>query len=282
MVEPVREFIDVFAKVPSADLVILTYDAPLQDCPKALYVVRVDVSADIGCLVIDRLVIHEEFEPAITREFIGHYCCAFDLNLLSDKARKSLGFEILGHFRPDVSTAFNYSDHWNFRRSAAPLASRGLLIVPFARFATNVALVGFHNTLKQLALFDHGTPDTHCHVPSCVLVHLQITSQLTAADAFLGVQDQTDGKEPLLKVELRVVKNGINSHAIGPITAVALVALLVLARCCVFGTAIRAHRPPRPTDLLKVGDTIAICLELLVNLDDVHGGLWNLSVFTWD
>ena len=86
MVVPIAKLIDVFAKVVSAHLVVLTDNPSLQDRPEAFNGVRVNVPADVSLLMIDRLVPHEVSELTVTREFVGHDCCAFNLNLFPDEA----------------------------------------------------------------------------------------------------------------------------------------------------------------------------------------------------
>ena len=130
MIEPVREFVHVFAKVPSTDFVVLAYDTPLENRPKALYGVRVDVPTDVCFLVIDRLMPYEVFEPAITREFVGHYRRVFDFHLFSDEPSKILGLQILCYPCPDISLTLDNPDHGDFLGSVPRLLPVGPWSLP--------------------------------------------------------------------------------------------------------------------------------------------------------
>ena len=275
VVEPVREFVHILAQVPGTDLVILAYDAPLQDCPKALNVVRVDISADIGFLMVDRLVVDEELQPAITRELVCHDCCALDLNLFPDEACKRLGLEVLGHLGPNISSTLEDTDHGNLFRSTTALAARMGLVVALTWLTTNISLVGFNDALQKLPVFNHSPANSHSHVPCRVLVHVDITRELTGTDSFLRVQDKGDCQKPFLKIEFRIVENGVDSHAIRRFTVIAVMAVFFGERARFVRTAVRATCPPRPSHLFQMSDTVIMCWILFVNFGDIHGGLRN-------
>jgi hypothetical protein len=72
VVVSVAEFIYILAQVTSTDLVKLSDHSPLQDRPETFDAVCMDVPTNVGFLVINRLMVHEVFQRAITGEFVCH------------------------------------------------------------------------------------------------------------------------------------------------------------------------------------------------------------------
>ena len=138
------------------------------------------------------------------------------------------------------------------------------------RFATCICFTNFDDPLQKLEVLHHSSPYSHCHVPSRVLIHIEVASKLTRADAFPGVKDQGDCQEPLLQIQVCPVENRADRDAIRGIAGVAVVAMLPLHRRRVGGLAIGATGFVLPAHRLQMSQAIIVRGELFVDADDVH------------
>ena len=153
------------------------------------------------------------------------------------------------------------------------LAVLSVALSSFAWLAANVGFIHFHDAREQAAVIGlgHGLADLHAAPPRGVLVHFQVTGELKGGQPFLGVQDQHDRQEPLLKGHMGTVKNGADCHAEAGFAVVAAVPVLALGG--IEGATIGATNRAAPAGFFEVGDTAFLGGKRLENLYNVHGFL---------
>lgn len=267
MIVAIAKLGDVLVEMAQSHAMVLPEDAAFQQPPKGFDSVCVNFAVGIANLVIDDLMRHEVLDAEIPGVFIGDEYSVSNVHVVAHHLGKTHGFQFgfINGSRNDPSATFYHSDHGRFVGSASTLVHPPAWGIAFSGFAADIALIHFHDALEQFALLEHRISDTHSHEPRGIPVHFQIAGQLPSGDAFLGIQDEREGKKPLLQVQMGMMEDCVNSHAERGITAVAMMPSLGLCSSGADGFAVWTDRLSLPADTLKMSNAISLGREFLVN-----------------
>jgi len=197
VVVPERELVQVGLQVLRRDTVIGANDCPLEQRPERLNALSMDVA------------IHERFGMAnglvgqlgisggldVGFEFVGAEQFSFVADEGVEERGEGSGLEIWDDSGDYISTSLLEPDD-------SLLAGSTTATLPAGFLPTDVGVVHFDDTGELV--FEsmprlHGLADLHCHSPGGFVGDSKGSFELLGADAFLGVGDQPDGCEPLLK-----------------------------------------------------------------------------------
>lgn len=256
-------------QMAKGNFVVLAHDAALQQSPEAFNRVGVNFAIRIAHLMIDNEVGHELLDGNVAAEFVSDESRVRNLHVVAHKLGETLGVQLrlINMASNDPTPALNDADDWSLGRAASAL----VWAATFARFATDVAFVHFHDALEQLALLKHGVPNPHSYEPSRTLVDFQIAPKLSCRDALLGIKHKGNRKKPLLQRQVGVVENRVNRDAKRGIAAIAVMPRLTRHRSCARGFAVWTNGRTIPTDALNVTDAVGFGGERFVDRNDVHG-----------
>jgi hypothetical protein len=235
VIVPKRELGQIQRQIILAHLVIGTNHATLEQAPKAIKVLGVDIPAHVLFLAVGYhlvwtgFLIWKEFvQVRITaclvgsdqRDFIAH-------NLFNE----ILHCVLIGRFYHLANHVALAGDRANDRQFVATALNVGFLVpVAIGVLATDVGLVNFYFTKEA-----HGSPILHrsanavAHIPSrSVLTATDLAVNLKRRHAFLALSHKIDDLEPSPKRVVGILENGMSDDR-EPI-AVLSAAIGVLAR----------------------------------------------------
>ena len=110
----------------------------------------------------------------------------------------------------DLATPFHRANHRCFVGIFVSGRTIFGMFVRFAGFAADKGFVGLHNPSQEFlaAHLPHCQSHPHLQIPCRGLVHIQITGELPAGKAFLGIEDESNGQKPFLQRDAGALKNG--------------------------------------------------------------------------
>jgi hypothetical protein len=102
-------------------------------------------------------------------------------------------------------------------------------------------------------------------VPGCIFIDAKDVCQSSGTNLFLRMAQEHEGKKPLLQVNFRLMKNSVDSNAVGSVAIVAVVAMLERHLAMPFRLAIGTNGLVIPAKQLKMLIAIIPCWKTLVN-----------------
>lgn len=191
-----------------ADPVPRSNDAALQERKRALDCVRMNDAVNVALLlVLNRLVLESAHCLRVARHFVRDDQFGILRDVFKCRIAQRLRRDIVNVNEPDISAPLADADDDVFIVGVPPAL--------FAARMTGISLradVGFvklYDTIEfRLVEFSHGVADAVTEIPRRLVAHAQHALDLIRAHALARFAHQHDGKKPLLKRQVRVVKYG--------------------------------------------------------------------------
>lgn len=233
VVEPERKFIQIQRQILLAHVVIGANYTALEQRPKALNVVRVDLATDIlASAVLDRFMANVAVQIIVGLVLICRDQSHLIVNYIADEARQSACILIADNAADHVALASDSADDSSFavaygiteRLRASHLALLAALFVPMAIaiFPAYIGFVRFDNATQRKHITTHRGANPCAHIPSSLIgAGSDHPMYLVGGHAFLRVQHEEDHTEPFSKRIVRVLEDGSRDN--GEAIAVLLV-----------------------------------------------------------
>lgn len=224
MVEPEAELVHVTLHILDRDVVEDAVNAPLEQCPKALYAVGMDAVAEGVRYGVVYLQAHKVLAPVknvVAGVFVRHYggvrlTDPFEHGEQLLPAQPLALIVVVRHHRVDLArVALLHADYGRLGCPAPPL--RLALVVPvipvmivlLAGLAAHIGLVNLHNRLESLLVLlvlNRGA-DLVQHPPRGLIgAHTKFPLQLHCGHALAGHVHEVDCIQPHPQVEVRVLE----------------------------------------------------------------------------
>jgi hypothetical protein len=289
IVKPERLFVQIPKQVERFDADVRALKLSLDERPKVLHAVRVDVAVRVLDRVIDNLVFEVLVQAVVRQQFIGKNRGS-RFHVFVDLALKFGLAPILYVHYADISASLQHAEHNLFilAASAADNAS-ALRLMHVARFAADEGFVNLYFAIKlaaPLALLCES--DAVEHKPSGFLSDIKSAGNFARANTIFAIEDQPHCGQPLIQAERRLFKNGADLNRELPLRMprAALPAELILEKADFLGAASRAHNavfPLSPTSdeivqaVLLIGEMQDCFLQALRLFDRFHDSIlrWN-------
>ena len=156
---------------------------------------------------------------------------------------------VFGDAGRDVSVTLHRTQDRGLFRAAPSLVWFVIIVlaVLFPSWASaDIGFIRFDDALEQGELIgSHSRPDALLHIPGCLLSKVQVPGQLAAGQAFLGVHNQGNCAEPLLKRHLRLLHDGLGQYVEAGLADIAVPASKRLGFVLVTDTHASAKRAVR-------------------------------------
>jgi hypothetical protein len=210
VVKAERLFVNVAEQVIGLDANVGAVDSTLQETPKVLHAVGVDILADVFNRVIDNLML-----VLFTESVIGFHCIAVEFGtLLYVLAHQRLQLSLtaaLYHGSANLSAAFqNRSDDSLTFGSAPSLNLARLNIgVHVAGLAADESFIHF-DFARELAASGfvlHGESDAVEHEPCGLLGHSEVAGDCVAANSVLTVGNHPNSSQPFIESNRGILEN---------------------------------------------------------------------------
>lgn len=206
-VETKRLFVHVAVKVIIAHLVVSADDHSLEQAPEVLYAVGVNAASDILSGMVNEVVLVCRAEGAIRLQGI-RVDDGSRRDVRENLALQFAASRAVNHHRADLAVALQHAHDESFIGEWAAMALLPLVLVLF--LAADPRLISLHGTREGVieALDFHSEPDAMIHEPCRLLSHAERAGHLVGADAFLAGRHHPHSREPLIKADRRVFKDG--------------------------------------------------------------------------
>lgn len=210
IVEPKLEFVKVTVKMLHADSMIRADDRPLEQGPRSLNRIRVNVSANpLFFGVVDLLVLRILIRPvAVSGVFVRIDRRRIFGDMLQDEPAKSLAVRLLRHLEANFSVTLDRANDQLLFGPASTLA-RSLA----ARPSTDVGLINLDYPTQERVRGLERMADSVAEIPSSSVGDLKASLELIRANRLLGFDHHVDGKKPLPERKVRIVHDRLRSHA---------------------------------------------------------------------
>lgn len=195
LVEPPHELMEVSREMFRTHMMKRPCDSALQQAPEVLDGIGMDVSIDVGDLVVDDVVRDVSAHDPIAPPFVGVE--DFDRSLVNLSSSESFDFvavEMGDLGASDSPTSFDDADDCGLLAPSSGASRPNALF-----FTPDVGVVHLQNT-EQLGFIvcrGHGAPNTMAHIPSGGIADIEHPVNLVSAHPLLGLADEVNGDEPL-------------------------------------------------------------------------------------
>jgi len=262
--------------VLDADLVVRADDRPLEQRPHAFNTVCVNVATDpLFSPVIDTVVFGVRVrDPEISRVLVGIDLGRIGGCLFGDEVMECLAVGFL-------SQSFNAKP--NSARFAAferPENHRLVVEVPATNvptFSADPSFIGFNRSPVSAQLFGfifaqaHSLANAMAKIPSRLVAYAQRAFDLVRGHALLGLAHQVDGKEPLPKRQVGVMKYRLSSDAEMVFASLERASVLeATSDLPGLSAATKALNALRPTNVLKRLAASVVSSERRYQIDQIH------------
>lgn len=228
-IQPERKLVNVTAKMLFARVVVDTTDASFENRPDTLYRVRVSHSTAVFLArVINRLVVEEKTADAVVgAKFVGAKRRADSNIVVNGLLERRQISRVNGHrFRPTATL----TESKNGLLTDGPASEIQLFIRVFRGFLTaDVGFINFDNALQFVDVVPARLTEPLEHKPRRFLRNAYLFAQLKRRDAFTGRNEQIHRVYPLVKRNVRTLKdraspNGENELGTGVTSILAVLA----------------------------------------------------------
>jgi hypothetical protein len=244
--------VDVAEEVEGLDADVGSVDSALQEAPKVLQSIRVDLAVNVLYRMIDHLML-ELVKAAVGLQGIRVECCpGFDV--LPDFGLKRFLFAIRNHSGADgavlsILAAFEDSHNCGLILAAgAGDLSGAYCLVHVARFLADESFIGFDMASQFVRpLQPEGNPNPMIHEPRSFLRDLQRPRYLGTAHAVLAVRHKPRSHKPLVQAErgLLIGRSGFQRELPFRVLVAAPLAVLIHQEDYILASAGRAlHAVP--------------------------------------
>src|SRR3972149_2196034 len=201
-----------------ADMMVDTNDATLQDGPKALNGVCVNITPDIfPRFMIDYFMgVKSFFQIVVGVPFVRHDDSVSGDFFLHDALKGFLAYVRNGLGR-NPSTTFYHSKYGSLCGPASAFVSESRFArvsqCAFTGLATNICFVSFDYSVQRFGgLCSDSVTNPMQHEPRGLLSNSNIFPQLNGRDTLLVCGNEIDSHEPLLEGKGRIFKDGSNAN----------------------------------------------------------------------
>jgi hypothetical protein len=208
IVVPELELREVQRQVFLTDMVVVANDSALQEAPKVLDIVRMNLAAYILASAVADCFVREAYrvQMGIATPFIGRYKVDFVAHSLAHEAIEGHGVRLLDNLADYVALPRDGSDHCSFSAQASDV----LPFIPVAIlvFTVDAGFVDFDDAheLREFSVL-HRSPESMAEIPRGRIGRSNLALDLFRADAFLRVQDAPQNLEPRAERIVSVLEN---------------------------------------------------------------------------
>ncbi len=198
-------FIEISEQVKRFDADVSTLDHPLQQTPKVLNSVRVDLSVNVSLRVIDNAVNISVVKAIIRRMLVAVDVRAF-FDMLTDSWLQNLSASSRNDHSPDfAAVSFKQAHDSNLPDETCSRQFGSLAFVHIASESADESFVNL-DVSRQFAerIVLHCLADSMKQKPRALLSNTKRAMDFVRANAVLCVGDQPDAREPLIKADRRV------------------------------------------------------------------------------
>ena len=219
---------EITEQVEGFNIHIGSANGPLQETPEVLNTVGMDVAPNVSLGVVNDLVDVDVAQITIRWQGIGEYFTPSH-DVLSDDGGKALALSVGDNLSPHTTglvLVMPLQHSHNGGLAVGPSAS--YLLFPFALvheagLTADEGFVHFHLTGEgAISIICHCGADTMEHEPSCLLGNIKVPGHFVGTDAVLGIGNEPDRSEPLIKSHRAVLKDGAHLDRELPLGVLAL------------------------------------------------------------
>lgn len=210
VVVPELKFSDVQRQIFTADLVIGTDHAALEDAPKAFNRVRMHGADNVvaAALADDPMRIGA-IEEAIAGMFVGREQADLVRHGLVNEGVQRLGVGVVNHPQHDVALAADRANHGGLAGANAARTAIALVAMLVRRLAAYIGFINLNNAAKLIEIhFDQRRANAMAHIPSgFVGAETEMAMDLPRAHSLLAGEHQVNDLKPCSQVNIGVFKD---------------------------------------------------------------------------
>ena len=168
----------------------------LNQRPEAFNRVGVEPAIQVGVLflVIHDGVRYEGVHRAVAVILVRHQDGVVQVNSTLEEPHNGLPAEPFRYLSNHFSAPLDHTQDSGLLRAPTTAARRVVVLAVRATWlASDVGFVGFDNALEEIVRSGHGGPNPVLDVPGGLWGQLEVTGELVAAEALLGVQGEANG-----------------------------------------------------------------------------------------
>jgi hypothetical protein len=265
------KFVHISLKMFSAHLVVNSVIAPLEQGPKALGSVGMDIAlADIfSPTMTDNLMGIESAEPPIGKKIIRVKVCS-KFYLIDDLAFKRHAAHIVNNCAPHFPAPLKEANNGGLGEGVPALCSlRALGSVFVLLLPAYVGLVHFNSSEQLTVVLLEGMTDSVIHEPRCLLSNAHLLSKLDGRNALFVDGKKINRGEPLLQGDFALTKDSSGFDGEVLFALGATIPLAVLKAVDFSMSAMRTIGTLAKTEGLKILAASVLVLEEFMKLG--HG-----------